>query len=378
MLVRKCGSCHRPGGFAPFSLLSYEDCRKRSELIRYVTLTHYMPPTDAESDYGEVSEHPPITDADAVLIQRWLQSGTPEGLPADRLPAISFSTGWRDGTPDAVFRVSNVSTIAEGPSYWRAYVVPLGRMGRAGIAGFDVRPRAIKAVRHALLAFDLNGDAARRDNVTREPGFATAGSMMLPGSAMIGAWAPGYGRFQLPPGVMLPRGAASSLVIQIQYRPTGKVEDAGFEIGLYLPKQGRNRTANWLTLGSKGSVLEPGESPTLRFERRIESECDLFAAVPEARLFASRIELSVAPTVGKAGTALRIRTWDPYWAGAYCMPNPIRLGKGSKLALEMSYINDKHSVRNEGREPRRVRFGPTLDDEIFQTHVLICESKPGK
>ena len=44
ILYRECAPCHHPGGAGPFSLLAYEDARKRARQIAQVTGRRYMPP----------------------------------------------------------------------------------------------------------------------------------------------------------------------------------------------------------------------------------------------------------------------------------------------------------------------------------------------
>src|SRR4051794_15552439 len=44
ILHDQCVICHRPGEAAPFSLLTYEDARKRAKLIAHVTQSKQMPP----------------------------------------------------------------------------------------------------------------------------------------------------------------------------------------------------------------------------------------------------------------------------------------------------------------------------------------------
>jgi hypothetical protein len=43
LVWKNCASCHRPGEAAPFSLLTYEDVRRRAEQIVEVTQDRYMP-----------------------------------------------------------------------------------------------------------------------------------------------------------------------------------------------------------------------------------------------------------------------------------------------------------------------------------------------
>ena len=44
IIYQNCATCHRPGEAAPFSLISYEDVRKRGTLVASVTKARYMPP----------------------------------------------------------------------------------------------------------------------------------------------------------------------------------------------------------------------------------------------------------------------------------------------------------------------------------------------
>src|SRR6516165_8384472 len=44
IIFKSCANCHHPGEVAPFSLLTYEDVRKRDKQIQTVTADRYMPP----------------------------------------------------------------------------------------------------------------------------------------------------------------------------------------------------------------------------------------------------------------------------------------------------------------------------------------------
>src|SRR5712691_11731275 len=48
-----CASCHRSGGPAPFSLITYDEVRRRATQIAAVTARGYMPPWKAEPESGE-------------------------------------------------------------------------------------------------------------------------------------------------------------------------------------------------------------------------------------------------------------------------------------------------------------------------------------
>src|SRR5262245_4936250 len=42
IIFNNCASCHRPGAVAPFSLLSYQDVKKRAKQIVYITEKRIM------------------------------------------------------------------------------------------------------------------------------------------------------------------------------------------------------------------------------------------------------------------------------------------------------------------------------------------------
>ena len=44
VLQKRCQECHRPGDIAPFSLLTYDDAKKRTQRIREAVLEQRMPP----------------------------------------------------------------------------------------------------------------------------------------------------------------------------------------------------------------------------------------------------------------------------------------------------------------------------------------------
>jgi hypothetical protein len=52
IVFANCSSCHHPGEAAPFSLLSYDDVRRRATQIADVTQRRFMPPWLPELGHG--------------------------------------------------------------------------------------------------------------------------------------------------------------------------------------------------------------------------------------------------------------------------------------------------------------------------------------
>lgn len=56
IIFQNCAACHHPGGAGPFSLLNYQDVRKRAAQIAAVTESRYMPPWLPEPGHGEFAD----------------------------------------------------------------------------------------------------------------------------------------------------------------------------------------------------------------------------------------------------------------------------------------------------------------------------------
>src|SRR5215813_157377 len=95
-----CVTCHRPGEAAPFSLITYDDVRKRGAMIAKVTQARFMPPWQATHGFGEFLGERRLTDAQIQAIAAWVSAGMPQGNPSRMLPLPKFPDGWRLGTPD--------------------------------------------------------------------------------------------------------------------------------------------------------------------------------------------------------------------------------------------------------------------------------------
>src|SRR3954463_15519536 len=87
IVYANCVTCHRPGEAAPFSLITYEDVRRRGRLLVTVTQQRAMPPWQATHGYGDFEGERRLTDEQIKAIAEWVDTGMPEG-DAARLPRL--------------------------------------------------------------------------------------------------------------------------------------------------------------------------------------------------------------------------------------------------------------------------------------------------
>ena len=349
ILKAKCIQFHRPGGMGPFALSTYAEARRHSVLLRQVALTAQMPPIDAKSEVGKLSDITPLTPDELRKIQEWIREGMPEGnkQPAIPNPAPTFPRGYKEVRAGKGFEIP-----VEGQLTRAVFPVPRPA-GLDSITGFAFVPEAPKAVRQVTLAIQRQGD---------EPPFQ--GSAILPGSTVI-AWSDGHNTFRAS-GAEIRLGAEDKLWAQVLAIPVGKVEPASGAFRFHS-----NRAANELksrSLGTKDFLVQAEKQQVLQAVWTLDRDIDLYAVLPEARFTTDSVRLSAN---GK--TILLVHTWNPVWPGAYNFSQPIKLTKGTTLVYESTVVNTKHGHAAEDQQTQPVKFGPGDTDEVFWCHLLFAE-----
>src|SRR5580700_6436718 len=95
ILQKNCQDCHRPNQVAPFSLLTYEQARKRSADLAHVTTERIMPPWPASTSFGgPFRDARVLTAAEIATLEAWAEAKCPEGDPKDAPEPRKFSSAW--------------------------------------------------------------------------------------------------------------------------------------------------------------------------------------------------------------------------------------------------------------------------------------------
>lgn len=81
VFVKRCITCHQPGGSAPFSLAKYEAARPWAVAIRDEVSNRTMPPWGAVKGFGEFQNDASLSQEEISLIIDWVNGGAPEGDP---------------------------------------------------------------------------------------------------------------------------------------------------------------------------------------------------------------------------------------------------------------------------------------------------------
>lgn len=372
ILYRECASCHRPGGVAPFSLLTYQDAKKRAGLIATVTAKHYMPPWLPTAP--RFAHERKLTAAEIALLAHWAASGAPQGDPKLTPAAPKFPEGWQLGKPDFETEMrADFDVPADGPDLYQCFAMtgfPADRWVRA----LDIRPGNPKVVHHALLFQDTTGTARQRDHGNGYSCFGTPGFLPARG---LGGWTPGAVPFQAPQGVPELLHGHADLVLQVHYHPSGKPEHDRTRLALYFTNQKPQFRIMDVGLSSNRIDIPAGDA-SYKVEDHFTLPVDVlaYAISPHAHYICKEMWGYAVLPDGKRITLLHIPDWNFDWQQQYTFREPVRLPEGTRLEMEYTYDNSAANPRNPNHPPREIRYGPGSTDEMAGLHIAVRPADP--
>jgi hypothetical protein len=148
IIQRSCENCHRPGGVAPMSLVTYEDARPWARAIKQRTgigpHAGVMPPWYVEKNIGiqQFKNDPSLSDDEIATIAKWVDSGAPRGNPADMPPPKHYAddAAWAIGTPDLIIKMKEVEVKGNAPDWWgEVPSVPTGLTEDRYVAALEIK-----------------------------------------------------------------------------------------------------------------------------------------------------------------------------------------------------------------------------------------------
>ena len=370
----RCASCHRPGEIGPFSLITYEDVRRRAAQIATVTARRIMPPWKPVEGKGSFQNQRRLTDDELQSLQQWIESGAPEGDPS-LLPRPPDTTDvWQLGTPDLVVHMAEEYTVpADGTDVFRSFVMPIPVAVARYVRAIEFHPGNARVVHHANLGVDRTRSSRQLAARDPEPGYS--GSMerdaRYPEGQLLG-WTPGQAPHPAPLGTQWRLEPESDLVVQLLLQPTGKVERVAVTVGFFFTDEPPTRTPVGLRLGSETIEIQPGAREYIVADRyQLPVDVEVLAVQPHAHNLARRMEATADLPDGTSRWLIAIDDWDFRWQDVYRYAVPLVLPKGTMLSMRYTYDNSAGNPRNPHRPPARVVWGQNTSDEMGDLWVQV-------
>jgi thiol-disulfide isomerase/thioredoxin/mono/diheme cytochrome c family protein len=362
-----CGSCHRPGGPAPFSLVSHDDVRKHATQIVEVTKSRFMPPWKADGEAGPFVGQRRLSDREIAMIDEWVTAGAPAGDVREMPKPPSRKDGWQLGTPDLVVTLPAAYQLqAEPTDVFRIFAIALPIDRVRYVRGLEFLPGNPRVVHHANIRIDYSSATRQLDAADPAPGYdgLMPRSAVYPDGHFLG-WTPGQIAPLVPSAFAWPLQPGADLVVQLHMQPSGAPEVVQPVIGLYFSSEPPTRTPAILRLGSQGIDIPPGDANyRITDSYVLPIDVELHAVQPHAHYRAREVRGTATLPDGSTRSLIRIDEWDFRWQHVYRYETPIALPKGTRLAMQYRYDNSAENPRNPDRPPRRVFWGQRTADEM--------------
>jgi hypothetical protein len=370
LIYEKCAPCHHAGGTAPFSLISYDDVKKRAAQIAAATRAGFMPPWLPEPGYGNFADDRRLTQDQIATIAAWVHEGAAEG-PVDAIPLPpAFPEGWQLGPPDLVLEAASaVELPASGRDiYWNVIFTP-NVTARRWVHAIEIRPGQARVVHHANLLVDRAGSAHLHESAAGKgfPGMdLVIGRSPFDPDGNFLFWKPGGAPHVEPDGFAWHLDPGNELVLNMHLQPSGKPEHVRPSIGLYFTDQPQTKFPLLVEMENDEALNIPAgvRDFAIADDFRLPLDAEVLAVYPHAHYLGKLLEASATLPDGSKKWLVRIPAWDPNWQAVFYYREPVFLPKGSVIHMRYHYDNSQDNPRNPNHPPKRVRAGNQASDEM--------------
>ena len=344
ILYANCSYCHRPGGSAHFSLVTYQQAKAYGPSIAYVVKEHLMPPWPADPHYTQFIGQRILTDRDITILQKWVTDGMDEG-PADKMPALPhYPVGSAIGTPDLRIPLQPYFLKANSNDKFLLVKVPYELPNDTFAAVIEFAPGRNNAVHH------VNGDMIkyefdRKKNVFEGERIAdmVEDTTILQAYRKLGLpnddgsypvlqksvvnYLPGVFGQRYPAGLggyYLPRKGAF-LLNDLHYGFTSKdaITDSSY-INIFFAKVPPKRPVKEFQLGTLGVspvlpdlVIQPNTIKKVSSRFTVPADISILTINPHMHLLGKSFKAYALQTNGDTIRLISIPAWDFNWQYFY-------------------------------------------------------------
>ncbi len=408
VLYKNCTQCHRPGGSAHFSLLTYEDARKYGAANAYVARNRIMPPWPADPHYTEFLYQRVLSEHDIAVLQKWVDGGMPQGAD-NKMPALpDYPKGSEIGTPDMRIPVKPVTLAANSPDRFLLVKVPFELPQDTFASLIEFMPGGSNVVHH------VNGDMVKY--VYEKKNNVFGGEYVVDMVADTATLVEAFNRLDLPnddgswpvlrksvvnylPGVFgqrypegiggyhLPRKGVF-LLNDMHYGFTQKNEitDSSY-INIFFSPIPPDRPVMEFQLGTLGRVpVEPdlviaaNTVKTVYSRYKTEEDISILTVNPHMHLLGKSFRGYALKPDGDTIRLISIPRWDFNWQYFYTFPHMVKIPAGSTIVAEGVYDNTNKNLNNPFSPPREVsdrKGSMKATDEMFQFIISYLPYRDG-
>ena len=372
IINKHCVSCHKPGGYGPFSLESFSDVQKRAKFIGYVTQTRYMPPWKADPSFSHFANERYLSEDEIATIQRWISEGLIRGdAVSESLAVEGEADNEENQVADLVLKMAKPFELStDGIEDYRFFHVPTGLKEDVYVSRIEFIAGNKRYLHHSRVMVDTSGQTAGIDGLSEfDPLSRSFQTQPLMDEFLYG-WVPGNLPVTFPKGVAKLIPANSDLIFNIHYAPSAeKVSDLS-GVKFYFSKDPVDHLIKSFymeeeDISNPPFIIKANEKPTFYVSKTISQDMTVVSLLPHMHFLGKKmVALAITPD-NREIPLIRINDWDFNWQSTYLLQEPLFLPKGTVLLLVAEYDNTSDNQLNPTNPPRDVTYGWNSTDEMM-------------
>lgn len=406
VIFKNCAPCHRPDGMGPFSLLTWNDVKRKAKTIRLVVPARVMPPWPADPHYSEFIGQLQLSETDIALLCAWIDKGCPKGDTTKLPPVPDFPKGSMLGTPDFVVHMQQAVPI-EGNNRDKFLLMKLPyKLGSdTFLRAIEFVPDKRKIVHHVngfLIQYDENRPKDLFSGAffvnSENSDFAQAykemriaykdGSFpMLTPSAV--NYLPGVLPTIYPDGIggLKVKKEGAVFLKDIHYGPSPTDQRDSSYFNFFFMKSPPKRPLRELQMGTFGVskiepalIIPPDSIKTFVTRYTVKEDISLVTINPHMHLLGKSFTAFAVTPQGDTIKLVHIPKWDFRWQYFYTFKKMLKIPAGSEIKVIGVYDNTRANPLNPFNPPRTVseREGSMrTTDEMFQFIINYLPYRPG-
>jgi len=350
----------------------------------------------------------------------WVDQGAAEGDPKHLPPIPAYIEGWRIGTPDQVFSMSEEHVIEpDAPDDYFVFTIPTRFNEDKWVQAAEIRPSNRRVVHHAIAHILTPQTIARSRQGTDRPAAKAPGSnspvfnseaeppifyrqgslsrvkmdapVMDDGarainggslfkrsagnqgsdlfSILLTSYAPGKGPDVYDRGMAKRIPAGSIIVLQIHYssfrRALDKPTTDRTSLGLIFAGESPATRVVTLTVPNHFFKIPPGAgNHEVTAAYTFEEDVRLINYMPHMHLRGKDMKYEALYPDGRRETLLWVPSFNFNWQTTYYLKTPISIPMGTKVIITAHFDNSARNKYNPD-PTRAVRWGDPTYDEMM-------------
>jgi len=358
LVDKHCGECHRPNGIAPFAMTNYRQVRGWGKMIKEVVNDGRMPPWHADPSIGKFKNDRSLSKEQKAMVTEWIDAGMPQGNPADlKVAEVTNKSEWRIGQPDVIFEMPQGAAInPTGVVPYQYFETKTNFKEDVWVSAMECLPGNPKVVHHIIMFVSdpkkpMNFRSEEVDG-ENEGGF-------------LDAFAPGGVPQILPPGQARKIPAGASLIWQVHYTPTGKLENDRSRFGIKFAKG--QITDQMMTGNCINHDFEiPAHDNNFKVEAwlNFKSPVTIMSLAPHAHYRGKAFDYFMVGPDGKETQLISVPHYDFNWQTTYDFAEPLKVAAGSKMHVIAHFDNSDKNPYNPDPD-KAVRWGDQTWEEMM-------------